>query len=292
MTTVFYEHEPFSPPVHAPDFLVTETDSGYKLVRGRDKSGKPWQAMLPATTHGIWKTSVNGIRTYYFAGYTGGAGMAPGVWILILSFDGQGRPVPFYVLSSGTTYDGAGISDLLNLDGTGPELLQQEWAETNWMPDGRSGYYITTLYQQRGLYWYRTDGQHGTRTFPLYEKWALLPDTRPELVADPGLPNWLLDYGNDPRSGTRTKILSSDEHGIHVAPDFGCELESVDVVIKNSKESREIDASGIFDVNRTGGLLDGIARAHLSVTLTGMKRWPGANSCVASILWANSDTQK
>lgn len=95
MTTVFYQPASLNAAVRTSDFLVTMTDDGGKLARGRDKSGKQWQATLPAATHGLWKTDVNGIRTYYFAGYTGGAGMAPGTWILVLSFDGQGRPVPF-----------------------------------------------------------------------------------------------------------------------------------------------------------------------------------------------------
>jgi hypothetical protein len=170
MAAVFYERASFNPPVRTSDFLVTELEDGSKLARGRDKSGKTWRAVLPAATRGLWKTDVNGTRTYYFAGYTGGAGMAPDTWILALSFDEQGKPVPFCVTTSHADYDRKGIADILNLDGTGPELLQQNWGGPNWMPGERSGYYITTLYQQRGLYWYRTDGHHGTRTFPLYEK--------------------------------------------------------------------------------------------------------------------------
>jgi hypothetical protein len=71
-------------------------------------------------------------------------------------------------VTSRAAYDSKGISDLLNLDGTGPQLLQQSWEETH--PGERSGYYITMLYQQRGLYWYRADGRHGSRSFPLFEK--------------------------------------------------------------------------------------------------------------------------
>ena len=85
----------------------------------------------------------------------------------------RGKPVPFYVTGR-AKYNGPGIDDVLNLDGTGPELLQQDWAETNWMPDSRSGYYIFTLYQQRGIYGYRADGRHGTRSF------------RPREVGSPG----------------------------------------------------------------------------------------------------------
>ena len=169
MKAVFYQPADFDPPFRTPDFAVTRDEYYSILVRGHDKSGKQWQVMLPPPTHGLWETdTTNGTRTYYFAGYTGGAGMSPGSWLLVLSFDERGRPVPFYIRGY-AVYDRTGISDILNLDGTGPELVQQNWVETQWMPDTRSGYYITTLYQQKGAFWYRADGQHGTRTFPLYE---------------------------------------------------------------------------------------------------------------------------
>ena len=109
------------------------------------------------------------------------------------------KTVPFYIVGR-AAYNSQGIGDVLNLDGTGPELLQQDWVETNWMPDARSGYYVTTLYQQRGLYWYRADGRHGERTFPLYEKWAILPGMKPELAAGPTVPQSLLaDYRKRPQ---------------------------------------------------------------------------------------------
>jgi hypothetical protein len=213
--------------------------------------------------------------------------MAPATWVLALSFDEQGRPVPFYVMGN-ATYDSNGIDDVVDLDGTGPELLQQNWAETNWMPDARSGYYITTLYQQRGVYWYRTDGQHGTRTFPLYEKWAILPNTRPRLVAAPELSGWLSDYGNDPRSGVRARILGVDERGIHVGSELGWELEFVEAVVRDSSTGREIEA-GHFYASSPGALLPAIARARLPVTFTGVNRWPRAHRCTASIIWANKE---
>jgi hypothetical protein len=149
MTRVFYERDSINTPIRTADFLVPEIEDGSRLARGRDKSGKPWRAVLPASTDGLWRTTVNGTRTYYFAGRNGGAGMVPPTWIVVLSFDEQGRPIPFCVMRY-AVYDSKGISDVLNLDGTGPELLQQDWAETN--RNERSDYYIITLYQQRGVY--------------------------------------------------------------------------------------------------------------------------------------------
>ena len=216
--------------------------------------------------------------------------MAPDTWIFILSFDEQGRPVPFWVRSY-AAYDRDGIRDLLNLDGTGPELLQQSWAETHSMPDTRSGYYITTLYQQRGIYWYRADGRHGMRTFPLYESWAILPNTLPKLVESPKLAaEWLSDYGNDPRSGVRSRILSAGAAGIHTGPELGCQLEFIDLVVQDSKSGREIELGDSYAGN-PGTLLPKLARALQPVMFTGLRRWPSTNLCEAAAVWAGSGSQ-
>jgi hypothetical protein len=181
-------------------------------------------------------------------------------------------------------YDRNGIKDVLNLDGTGPELLQQTWEGTNRTDEARSGYYVTTAYEQRGAYWYRTDGRHGAQTFPLYEKWAILPNTRPEVVTNPELPReWLSDYGNDPRSGVRTNVLWLDEHGIHAGADLGCELESIDVVIKDSRGGREVEVGPYASSSDT--LLPEVARKGVRATLTGLHRWPHSSLCTASIAW-------
>ena len=269
MSTVFYQ--PFTGQVRTTDFVVTETEKSV-LVQG-----KRWRAVLSPATHGLWETNSNGRRTYYFAGYTGGAGMAPGTWLLILSFDEKGRPIPFYLVGR-AQYGSHGIDDVLTLDGTGPELLQQDWVETNWMPDSRSGYYVTTLYQQRGLYWYRADGLHGTQSFPLYEKWAIIPDTKPELVTGLTLPQGALaDYGNDPSGGVRTRVQSSDGRQIRVGSELGCKLNSVDLVVRDTRSGREmtIDPSSL--------------PADFQATLTGLNRWPNSDLCSASIMWVTAE---
>jgi len=272
MTTVFYQDSALTRPIRTPDFTVSR-DVDYSVL----VQGKRWRAALSPAIHGLWETDLNGRRTYYFAGYTGGAGMAPGTWLLIISFDERGRPVPFYLVGR-AHHDSRGIVDVLNLDGTGPELLQQDWAETNWMPDSRSGYYITTLYQQRGLYWYRADGLHGTRSFPLYERWAIIPDTKPELVTGSTFPQGLLaDYGNDPRGGLRARVQSSDGRQIQVGSELGCKLNSDPLVVRDTRAGREIsiDPSNL--------------PADFQATFTGVRRWPNSDLCSASIMWVTAE---
>jgi len=272
MTTVFYQNSTLTRPVRTPDFTVTRGPDGSVLVQG-----KRWRAVLSPAIHGLWNTNSDGRSTYYFAGYTGGAGMAPVTWLLILSFDNNGRPVPFYIVGR-ADYDSRGIVDVLNLDGTGPELLQQDWAETNWMPDSRSGYYVTTLYQKRGLYWYRADGPHGTRSFPLYEKWAIIPDMKPELVTGPPFPQGLLaDYGNDPSGGIRAKVQSPDGHALRVGSELGCKLNSDPLVVRDTREGRDITTD------------PRALPADFQATFTGVRRWPNSDLCSAAIMWATPE---
>src|SRR5581483_7717035 len=100
MDTVFYDRGP-SRPVHTPDFVFSMDDV---TARGRDRYAKQWRAHLPDGIRGLWTAVWDGARTYFFAGYTGGAGMAPDSWVVALSFDSDGRPVPFIIKSS-SAYD-------------------------------------------------------------------------------------------------------------------------------------------------------------------------------------------
>lgn len=283
MATVFYESEPLIPAIHTRDFALTGDQDGTRLARGLDKSGKPWRLVLPPATRGAWASDRGGARTYFFAGYTGGAGMAPDTWIVAISFDEQARPIPFYTTTYGAPYDNRGIKDLIDLDADGPVLLQQDWIETNWARDTRSGYFITTAYHRRGDYWYRTDGQHGSNTLPVFEKWSLLPNSQPQRVASSSdLARLVSDYGNDPQSGTEARIVGFDDRGIHTEH-LGCSLQSISVIVYDSEAARQIEV--VAYPNDQDKLLQRIARRRSLVALTGMRRWP-QSACDATILWA------
>lgn len=285
MTTIFYEREPLTPAIQTRDFLITENDGATKLVSGRDKSGKRWTLLLPSATHGLWEISRGAGRVYYFAGYTGGAGMAPGTWIVVLSFNKQDRPNPFY-LNTYNGFDQEGITDLLDLDERGPELLQQDWVETNRAPDTRSGYFITAAYLEQGDYWYRADGRHGSNVFPAFEKWALLPNSGPQRVAaSESLAKLTSDYGNDPRAGADARIVGLDDHGIHTEH-LDCELQSINVIVNDSQRGREIEV-GHFYAGDPGKLLPEVAHRRARIIFTGLRRWPDNRTCDATTAWAH-----
>ena len=298
MTPVFHSSLPQS--VRTPEFLMTRGQDGLPVIRGRDTANKPWQVVPPPEIHGLWRAAVRGSTTYYFAGSTGGSDMAPQTWVMALSFDDQGRPVPFFVRTQHADYNEQRFKDVIDLNGKGPALVQQDWAETDWMPEAaHSGYYIVSLYQQRGLYWYRADGRHGNWAFPAYEKWASSPKPHSEQaqaqmksvffpndakLSSPARPQ-PADYSNDPRSGLHSRFLRIDRNGIHLAPEAGCDLQSWDMVVRDSAKGREIEAD-FFYANYPGKLLPEIARDRMPVVLSGVTRPSGKDLCAASIVWA------
>lgn len=286
MSTMFYANLP-STPVRTPDFTLTRNKDGTPVAEGRDKTGHAWRILLMAAIRGLWLVGDGPGRTYYFAGYTGGAGMAPDSWILAVSFDDKGRPCPFHILTYGA-YDDEGIKDLLQFGGGNPTLLQQSWLENNWKPGARSGYFITSAYHQKGVFWYRADGSYDSIRFPAFERWVLpMPISAPEIVLELDLPDQSnADYGNDPTSGTQSQIVSMDEHGILTRPELRCSLEFIDVIVLDSAHGRDIEV-GYFSSSSPGTLLPVVERQHAAVVFTGLNLWPGGHSCTASIAWAH-----
>lgn len=145
-----------------PHFENREADDGSHLyLQGKDKRGRTWKIDLPPVIREIWRDSGAVQATYYLTGGTNWVGFAPHTWILVLSFDDRDVPVPFFFTTHGS------IKDLLNLDGKGPQLLVQDFLGDNWSDPS---YYVTTLYEKRGVCWHRTDGRHGEHIFPAFER--------------------------------------------------------------------------------------------------------------------------
>jgi hypothetical protein len=263
--------------VRTPDFLLASSDTGALFsLQGRDKRGRDWRVRLRDASRGAWRSETNGRRTYYFDGYTGAAGMAPATWILALSFDQIGRPVPFYITTHG------GIEDILDLDGTGPELLVQDY-QGSMMDD--PGYYVTTLYQQRGLYWYRADGKHGAHIFPTSEEWSVMRKDQPAvLMTPPAFKRAVGDSSNDPAAGIRTRIMSAGENNsIHITPSTGCSNVALAVLVWDTPVGRRIE---LEELNRS---LKVLAQARATAVLTGLHHSLKSTECGASILWASTE---
>jgi hypothetical protein len=274
--TMISEFSKFPIRVQTQDFVLAsnETPPLFTLT-GRDRRGKPWLVILRDAVHHAWATRGRGGRTYYFDGYTGAAGMGPFMWILAISFDTDGMPVPFFVVTHGTSSTN-GIDDVLDLDGTGAELLEQDyWGSRMEDP----GHFVTTLYQRRGAYWYRSDGRHGSHVFPTFEKWSVIWQGRaPELVERPSSKRPIRDSGNDPALGIRTEIIGAKGYVFQVLPEVGCTSVTLGVSVQDTGKGRTINLQPLEE-------LPALAKVHSPVILTGVYRWPDSKECDASILW-------
>ncbi len=275
-----------STPVTTPDFVARFSDDRI-VLRGHDTTGHSWIATLPPSGRGIWRTGVGSKRTYYIVGYTGGNGIAPQTWVFAFAFDAQGKPIPFFV-SSYSEYDENGLKDLLNLDGTGPQLIQQDWCDTHWdrsQTGMQSGLWLTTLYEQRNGYWYRNDGRHGLRTFPLYEKWSRWSPAQPQLVNNDSVPSrCTTDYGNDPAAGIKATISHFDDYEFQSEVNAGCRRFVASVVVRDSGRGREIEVED----PQVGPLLRAVAKARRPVALSGISKSTLPEHCGVAVLW---DTQ-
>jgi hypothetical protein len=173
-----------------------------------------------------------------------------------------------------------GIEDVLDLDGTGPEILEQSyWGNIRDDP----GYFVTALYRQRGSYWYRSDGRHGTHVFPTFEKWSVMWRDRPaQLLDNPPDKRPARDSSNDPAAGMQTTIIGAEETTIRVSPGVGCEFITPGVLVADSATGRKID------LQPPAQQLATLAKTHPAVVLTGFYRWPGSKGCDASIVWTTT----
>lgn len=275
---------PANPVARNLDFTVSYGTEDEPVAHGHDKVGRAWRVSLPAATHELWSSGEGKGRTYYFDGYTGGAGMAPGTWILALSFDEAGRPVPFYI----TTYDGPDAKGLRNLLQLGPAdqvMLQTTWFEDQ-RRDIRAGYFVTRAYCRQGVYWRGCDGLHGGISFPIFERYELMPGAESKRVPPPAKPEkFIIESGNDPQSGVQTTIFHWGGKETVTQPAIGCELGAMDVVVADGPSGRQIEA-GYFFPSEPGKLLPQLVRQHRPVTLTGVRRWPDTPQCVASVVWS------
>lgn len=266
-----------------PEFTMRRSGSDY-VVTGVDRNGRNWRASLGPNLNDLWKAG----SAYFFTGPTLATGIGPELMIAALTFGQANRPSPLYLQSySGTDQDG--IEDLLDLDGSGLELLQQDWCDTNWdhsTVPAQSGYWITSLLKQRDGFWHRSDGRHGAMEFPVYQKWSRWLDRPPEATARRPVPEaWIPDHGNDPATGFKTRIVNLTQYGIRVEPTAGCEEISVDVAVHDTASDREIAFDGS---NQLRQLLRSIINTGAPVLLSGATHRHDSRTCRFSVLWADS----
>lgn len=155
--------------------FVRYADDG-TVISGKDRRGLDWQVFLGRTASAypcrvyVADLDRNRLRDAVLVCPTGGNGLAPSRHLFTLTFDAEGRPVPFE--ADGYFDDGPrGVFDLVDLDGDGrAELIYMNYDD---------GYWITNLYEVSDARWRRIAGRHGRRAYPLYTRFTNRANRRP-----------------------------------------------------------------------------------------------------------------
>jgi hypothetical protein len=155
---------------------VSRTEDEDLVLTGKDQGGRVWRVLLGAMASSypcrfyVADLDRNRIDDAVLVCPTGGNGLAPSRHLLAITFDRQGRPVPFEA-DGYFEEDERGIFDLVDMDRDGrAELIHMKYDE---------GYWVTNLYEAGDARWRRVAGRHARRSYPLYTRFTYRPNRRP-----------------------------------------------------------------------------------------------------------------
>lgn len=159
-------------------------------MTGNDRAGKTWSVPLEylhnaAGNAHIYRADLdrNEIQDLIVWKGNAGLGLGPTAKLIIITFKTDGRPCVweswgFYTVS------GAGVEDLLDLQGNGrAQLLDMQFSD---------GYWVTDLYQVKEAHWQRVNGWFGQLHYPALSRFTYRPNRK--WVKKPGA-------GRNPETG-------------------------------------------------------------------------------------------
>ncbi len=149
-------------------------DSEWQL-NGKDRAGKSGSVPVGvlqnmAGNAQLYRADLdrNGIQDLVIWRGISGNGLAPNAFLILMTFNQQGRPCVFQSDSFYRTASETGIDDLLDLQRNGhTQLLDMQFD---------SGYWITSLYQVKDAKWQRVHGWFGKLSYPR-SRVLLIPPT-------------------------------------------------------------------------------------------------------------------
>lgn len=153
--------------------VASETDE--ISISGRDQNGALWSVNMDdywlAYGGQLYSADLdrNGILDLILKCPIRGNSVTPHSYLIILTYDERGRPVPFKTDRFFGEED-TSIPDLVDLDGDGrAELISMIHDK---------GYWITNLYRIRGARWQRVKGLFSHRSYPLYTRFTYRPNRK------------------------------------------------------------------------------------------------------------------
>jgi hypothetical protein len=146
------------------------------VLEGKDKSERMWLIDLIS----LWGCAggskvyegdldADGIQDAVLVTPTCGNGLAPSSHVVTVTFDHDGRPVPFEAEGYFESLR-AGIDSLVDFNRDGrADLVFMNFND---------GYWITNMYTLTDARWKRLVGRFGSRSFPLYTRFTNVANTR------------------------------------------------------------------------------------------------------------------
>jgi hypothetical protein len=264
------------------------------LIIGRDKKGSLWRVDLGNVTifayhYRFYSADLdrNGIRDLILIRPTAGNGLAPTSHFFSLTFDEQGRPLPFEA-DGYFRYSTKGIFDLVDLNrDSRAELIYMNFDD---------GYWITNLYKVSGTKWQRVKGLHGHHSYPLHTRFTYRAN-RKIVTPAAGRRPFAPDLSNkEPRfrgqlvSYKWANVNQSEDIELVVKTEGGQKITSKPVswyasftIVLDGPEERTI-ISLSADEERVKSILDEIVTKAYQISLYGDRRGDGLGP---EILWAS-----
>jgi hypothetical protein len=194
--------------------LASEITELNLIVGGSDKRGRPWTVYIEPPREiaagDAWAADLNadGTDELIFDMSQAGNGRCVGKSNLtILTFDGEGRPVPWFV-EGWQTNEGKGVQDFGDWNKNGrTELVQFDCYSYSYQDAGGDVFGIADVYEMNQAFWRRLSRADRSKYESQYRKHAASTERklkpRPK---DSG--SFIPDYSNDPAAGVTARILS------------------------------------------------------------------------------------
>jgi hypothetical protein len=274
------------------DGIAATVSDGEARLRGRGKSGKPWDVSMCDTCFDEVRRGDldrNGTQDYvvFGVGPYGNGRTAPSFSLTILLMDDDALPVPFFtVVYHGE--NGLGLKHLVDLDHDGrAELLISTYDETASDPGAAvfgSGHWITQLYRFTNFAADEFRGTLGGIRFPLVKSWTY---GQAGSIHPPVKTPVLFEHGTSIEGELSTKLrrrAGSDLWAID--PVSGCKAIATHTVVFDQEGVREISFENLRNAHPSA-LIERIRGAGVPVKLRGVDRWMGNGDCSVNLLWAS-----
>jgi hypothetical protein len=228
------------------DGIAAAVSNGEARLRGRGKSGKPWEVSMCDTCFDeVRRGDLDGDGTQDYVifgvGPYGNGRTAPSFSLTILLMDDDALPVPFFtVVYHGEK--GLGLKHLVDLDQDGrAELLISTYDESASDPRAEvsgSGHWTTQLYRFTNFAAGEFRGTMGGIRFPFVKNWTY---GSAGSIHPPVKPPVLFEHGTSIEGELSTKLRGKTGYDLWaIDPVSGCKAIATHTVVFDQERAREI----------------------------------------------------